>query len=200
MPSDSSEERTCLRSETMPLSEVVSRWGQYLGIFDGLQIVTSEKYGTLVKVKGTMDGTSISPDLTNVGVGVSQVLPILVLCVAMPIGGCALIEQPELHLHPSVQSRLAVFFAACAESGRQVVLESHSEHLVNRTRLMVACDELRADDVSLVFVERDEYGATAAPIKIRADGALERWPRGFLDETERVLAALMRARSKSRGP
>lgn len=198
LPVDGPEEHAAFKSEILPLSDIVSRWGQYLGIFDGLHIDPTEKYGTLVKVKGSLDGSSISPDLTNVGVGVSQVLPILVLCAAMPAGGCALIEQPELHLHPSVQSKLAVFFAACAGSGRQVVLESHSEHLVNRIRLMIACRELHATDVSVVFVERDAYGATAVPVKIRDDGALERWPRGFLDETERVLAALMRARSASR--
>lgn len=198
LPSDADDDYSSFELGTLPLSEVVSRWGQFLGIFDGLHIDTSEKYGTVVKVHGTMDGRHISPDLTNVGVGVSQVLPILVLCAAMPIGGCALIEQPELHLHPSVQSRLAIFFAACARSGRQVVLESHSEHLVNRMRLMVASGDLQADDVAIVFIERDEYGATAAPIKIQSDGSLERWPRGFLDETERVLAALMRTRAKSR--
>lgn len=196
-PQASPEDAASLRTDSMRLSEAVSLWGQYLGIFDGLQIDTSEKYGTVVKVKGSMDGTGIAPDLTNVGVGVSQVLPILVLCAAMPVGGCALIEQPELHLHPSVQSKLAVFFAACAASGRQVVLESHSEHLVNRMRLMVAQDDLALESVSLVFVERDEFGATVVPIRIQPDGSLERWPRGFLDETESVLGALMRARKKT---
>ncbi|MEZ4308709.1 MAG: DUF3696 domain-containing protein [Polyangiaceae bacterium] len=195
-PPSSSEDAASLKTDSIRLSEAVSLWGQFLGIFDGLQIDTSEKYGTVVKVKGSMDGTGIAPDLTNVGVGVSQVLPILVLCAAMPVGGCALIEQPELHLHPSVQSKLAVFFAACAASGRQVVLESHSEHLVNRMRLMVAQDDLALESVSLVFVERDEFGATVVPIRIQSDGSLERWPRGFLDEAESVLGALMRARKK----
>lgn len=192
------EGQISFENHTMQLSEAVSHWGQYLGVFDALHIDTSEKYGTVVKVQGVMDGVGISPDLTNVGVGVSQVLPILVLCAAMPVGGAALVEQPELHLHPSVQSKLAVFFAACAASGRQVVLESHSEHLVNRIRLLVALDEVSSSDVSLVFVERDEYGATIAPLKIEPDGSLERWPRGFMDEAEIVLGALMRARKGQR--
>lgn len=196
MPSPLIEERVTLKTESVALSDIVSRWGQYLGLFDGIQIDTSEKYGTIVKVNGTMDGADISPDLTNVGVGVSQILPILVLCATMPVGGCALIEQPELHLHPSVQSRLAVFFAACALSNRQVVLESHSEHLINRLRLLIAYRTLSPEHVSIAFIEKDEFGATVAPISIKADGTLERWPRGFLDEAEKVLSILMRAHTR----
>lgn len=196
LSSSQTADRVVLKSETVALSDIVNRWGQYLGLFDGFQIDTSEKYGTIVKINGVMDGAEISPDLTNVGVGVSQILPILVLCATMPVGGCALIEQPELHLHPSVQSRLAVFLAACAMSGRQVILESHSEHLVNRLRLLVAHNVLSPQNISIVFVEKDEFGATVVPVQIQKDGALERWPRGFLDEAEQVLALLMRARTK----
>ena len=63
---------------------------------------------------------------------------VLVLCLASPPGSVLLLEQPELHLHPAVQSKIADLIAACALSGRQIIVETHSEHLINRLRLLVA--------------------------------------------------------------
>ncbi|WP_162528596.1 AAA family ATPase [Mycolicibacterium sp. CBMA 361] len=79
-------------------------------------------------------------DLTSVGTGVSQVLPVLVMCLQAPPGSLLLIEQPELHLNPAVQQKLADFLLAIAASGRQLLVETHSDYLITRLRLRTAKD------------------------------------------------------------
>ena len=95
-----------------------------------------------------------------------------------------LLEQPELHLHPEMQLRLADFLLACARSGRQIIVETHSEHLVNRLRLHVAQDETNAtrDLVQLLFAEQENGVTSYRASQINPLGGLsEDWPRGFLD-------------------
>lgn len=184
-----------LEPRWIPLRQAVSEWGSFLGVIDSLSVDGNPKYGMTCRV-ATPDGAGeVSADLVNVGVGVSQVLPVLVLCLGASIGCTLLLEQPELHLHPAVQNRLAEFFAACAMSGRQLLIETHSEHLIHRLRLLIAKGQLNAEtDVSLIYIERDRFGSTPRTIPIGADGALEEWPRGFFDQTEQNLAEIMKAR------
>ncbi len=136
-------------------------------------------------------------DLTSVGVGVSQILPVLAVCLLAEPGDIVLLEQPELHLHPALQMRLADFLLACVESRRQIIVETHSEHLVNRLRRRVAEDN--GNDVAklarIVFAERDAEGHTAFRASdINPLGGLsEDWPDGFLDIGARDAQKLLQA-------
>lgn len=176
------------------LSEAVKTWGQFLGIFDDIKIDSQSKFGTLCQVK-TDGGDEIQSDLPNVGVGVSQLLPVIFLCLACPVGSTILIEQPELHLHPAIQTRLGDFFAACAVTGRQLIVETHSEHLINSLRLLRSKGVLKSEsDVAISYIKRDTYGARVIQISIMDDGSLSDWPDGFFDESDRVLGELMKSR------
>jgi predicted ATPase len=110
-------------------------------------------------------------------------------------GTAVLIEQPELHLHPAMQLELADFLLACAGTGRQVLVESHSEHLVNRLRYHVAADTSgRAVDlIGLLFAEQ-EAGITAyRTSSINEYGGLDAdWPKGFLNVAADEAARLLR--------
>jgi predicted ATPase len=184
---------TGFQLKTATLGEAVIAWGRFLGVYDQIEVKAETKYGTVCKVATDRAGEAVRADLTNVGVGVSQVLPVLVLCLAMPVGSTVLIEQPELHLHPAVQSRLAEFFAACALTGRQIVVETHSEHLVNGLRLLASEGRLVPErDVALSFIERDDFGSQVTPVAIGRDGSIDRWPAHFFDEAEHVLSKIMR--------
>lgn len=182
------------------LADAVARWAERIRVVSRMEVSSQSKHGTELRVAAAFsahgaDEPQVEADLVNVGIGVSQVLPVLVLCLAAPPGSTVLLEQPELHLHPAVQSRLGDFFAACALSGRQIVIETHSEHLINRFRLLVARGQLDPEvDVSLNFIERDDYGSDVEEIKIGPDGTLGRWPRGFFDESERALQEIMQER------
>ena len=151
--------------------------------------------------------------LDAVGVGVSQLLPVLVLCLLSEPGGVILLEQPELHLHPALQQRLADFLIAVARSGRQLIVETHSEYIVSRLRRRIAEDTTEEDDLlamsKIVFAERDRQtglttyrevefsltgpsrsgrrGSSTKPPKRsgRSSGAAsESWPRGLLTSLE----------------
>jgi predicted ATPase len=136
-------------------------------------------------------------DLTNVGVGVSQLLPVVVSCLLADPDSVILLEQPELHLHPAVQQRLADFLLACAKSGRQLIVETHSEYIVSRLRLRIAQDlEDRLQSlIGFIFVERDDHGQTHyRSIKPNRFGGLEpEVPKGFFDQTPQESQEILRA-------
>jgi energy-coupling factor transporter ATP-binding protein EcfA2 len=176
----------------MPLGEGLNLWLEELGLADGAVTQDRGRLGIGLYVQPV--GRQQQVDLTSVGVGVSQALPVVLLCLLARPGSVILLEQPELHLHPAMQLRLADFLLACAGTGRQIIVETHSEHLINRLRYHVAADETSqtAETVRLLFAEQ-EGGETVYRISdINELGGLENdWPKGFLDvaaeESSRLL-------------
>lgn len=164
------------------LDNALNLWLAELGLADEAKATDRGRLGIGLTVSPVGSGKDV--DLTSVGVGVSQVLPVLLVCLLARRGSVVLMEQPELHLHPAMQLRLADFLLACARSGRQIIIETHSEHLVNRLRLHVAQDETNAtsDLVQLLFAEQENGVTSYRTSKINPLGGLsEDWPRGFLD-------------------
>jgi predicted ATPase len=164
------------------LGDALNLWLIELGLADEAKATDRGRLGIGLTVSPVGSGKDV--DLTSVGVGVSQVLPVLLLCLLARRGSVVLMEQPELHLHPAMQLRLADFLLACAKSGRQIMIETHSEHLVNRLRLHVAQDETNAtgDLVQLLFAEQENGVTSYRTSQINPLGGLsEDWPRGFLD-------------------
>ncbi|MCU0681905.1 MAG: DUF3696 domain-containing protein [Polyangiaceae bacterium] len=130
----------------------------------------------------------------NVGFGVSYALPIIVSGLSINPGGLLLVENPEGHLHPRGQSKMGSFLARVAASGVQVVVETHSDHVLNGVRRAVAAERVLGHaQAQLHFFdgESDEV----APIEIRADGELSVWPERFFDQGQVDRNALDRARA-----
>jgi predicted ATPase len=170
--------------ERVALEVAVERWAMRLELF---QNVTPHHQGALgIDIQVSQPGVEKSLDITAVGLGVSQMLPVLLRCLLSDPGEIILLEQPELHLHPASQQRLADFLLACTRSGRQIIVETHSEHLINRLRLRAAQDETDQvpDLVSLVFVTRDDETGRSEyqSVELNPFGGLSEWPRGFLAE------------------
>ena len=186
------------------LAEAVGQWVSYLGLADDISVKDLAGLGLKVNVKPS--GVESEVSLTSVGVGVSQVLPVVVLCLLAEPGSVILLEQPELHLHPGLQQRLADFFIAVAESGRQLIVETHSEYFVSRLRRRVVED---SDDellklVKIVSAERDrETGETTyRDIDLTQYGEIQDWPKGFfdqaaVDEREIIRGALLKRKARS---
>ena len=135
-------------------------------------------------------------DLLHVGVGVSQVLPLIVLGLVSPLDSILVLEQPELHLHPYVQSKLGDFFISLIAMGKQVIAETHSEHLIHRIRFHIAKQNINNDkDVGVYFTQRNEQAHATEVLKVKIDkyGAIDKWPEGFCDETEKQLEMILKA-------
>jgi hypothetical protein len=166
----------------MPLGEGLDLWLEELGLADGAITRDRGRLGIGLEVKPA--GRQQSVDLTSVGVGVSQALPIVLLCLLATRESIVLIEQPELHLHPAMQLKLADFLLTCAKTGRQIVFETHSEHIINRLRFHVVADQTSetADAVRLLFAEQERGETVYRVSDINEVGGLSLdWPKGFLD-------------------
>lgn len=141
--------------------------------------------------------TKVTSNLADIGFGASQVIPVLQACrnhSTSPI----VIEQPEIHLHPKAQGKLAELICETALR-RQVLVETHSEHMINSARIQVASGKLKSTDVSIVYVDRDSAGSNVTCIGLSETGEFtSKWPEGFFDERYHDSIRLLELASKSR--
>lgn len=129
------------------------------------------------------------------GFGITYVLPIIVqaLVASMIENSVLIIENPEAHLHPLSQSRLGKFLALVAVNGVQIIVETHSEHIVDGCRIQTA-KEKQCDNVNILFFEKKNNSCICRNIKIRDNGELEEWPEGFFDQKRADLRELLEMR------
>ena len=121
--------------------------------------------------------------ITDMGIGVSQVLPVLVLCYCVPEGSTVILEQPELHLHPSVQAGLADVFVDCIKNrGLQIILESHSEYMLRRLQLRLARSEMTPEDTALYFCEIRDGISDLISLDVDMFGTIHNWPDEFFGD------------------
>ena len=137
-------------------------------------------------------------NLKDVGVGVSQVLPVIVAALFAQPGHIVIIEEPESHLHPLAQSQLAELFSRVSDDrGVQFILETHSEHLLTRLQRHVAEETIAPDQLAIYFVERDGTKAKIDTLQLDAYGEISNWPENFFgdemgDIAARTMAAMQR--------
>ena len=152
-------------------------------------------YHAGIKVKDNV--TKVTSNLADIGFGASQVIPVLQACRnfnTSPI----VIEQPEIHLHPKAQGKLAELICETALK-RQVLVETHSEHMINSARIQVALGKLKSTDVSIVYVDRTGAGSNITLIGLSETGEFtSKWPDGFFDERYYDSIRLLELASKSR--
>jgi len=125
---------------------------------------------------------------TSIGFGISYCLPIIVAGLMAEKDNLLIVENPEAHLHPKAQSRMGIFLSKLAAAGVQVILETHSDHLLNGIRIAVKKRFINEKDVSINFFEPD-YSVVRP--EIDADGRIDLWPDGFFDQAEKDLGELI---------
>ncbi len=176
------------------LEVAVSDWLKYLGVAETAYSVDKGKLGHELKVSLVEGGPN--QDLTHVGVGVSQVLPILVMSLLADRDTTLIFEQPELHLHPKVQTRLADFFLSVVLTGKQCLIETHSEYLINRLRYRAAAEgdgNRVTNNLKLYFVEKTGGSSSFREVKVNEYGAILDWPEGFFDQSQFESESILRA-------
>jgi len=127
----------------------------------------------------------------NVGFGLIQLLPVVVALIHAQPGDMLMIENPEVHLHPRAQQDIGMLMCEAAAAGVQVVVESHSDHLLNGIRLAVKDSVLSARDVALHFFSSDATRGDPISPSIDDEGRLDSWPSGFFDQFDDALARLL---------
>jgi predicted ATPase len=138
---------------------------------------------------------------TNVGFGVSYTLPIVTAVLAAQPGDLLLLESPEAHLHPRGQAKLAELFCSAAAAGVQLIVESHSDHIMNGIRVGVHDGVLSAIHTMFFYfrwnASEPTSGTNVTPIQLDEDGRIKSWPEGFFDEFDKSLEALLTPSEKS---
>ena len=142
-------------------------------------------------LQGGVKSEEVRP--TNTGFGISYALPIVVAGLWLNEGGTLIVDSPEAHLHPRVQSAIGRFVAHMAKSGVQVILETHSDHIVNGVRLAVAkgLEGLASSDVCMYFFDRGATVVSVEKVQVKPSGAVAKWPKGFFDQIENDLRSIM---------
>lgn len=128
---------------------------------------------------------------TNVGFGISYTLPIVVALLASQPNDLILLENPEAHLHPRGQARIGELMARAAEAGVQIIVETHSDHILNGIRVATKQGLITSDKVAIHYFGREEGHRTYYAIPLGEDGSIDRWPEGFFDEYENMLMKLL---------
>jgi predicted ATPase len=164
----------------LSLGEALKSWIVWFGLGDSFSLEDEGSWGKFLVLD--------REKLNQKGTGISQVLPVVALCLLAKVDSLCMIEQPELHLHPSLQQKLGTFFAYMVKSGRRVLIETHSEYLVTRLRREVAVGKLQASDLSLSFISRGEGNLEFSPttihqVLVSKYGLVENWPEEYYDFT-----------------
>lgn len=193
------------KKRAKPFQEVIATWLREMGLLKAFEVkpiaANRKEYEVLVQTPST--GTSVT--LADVGFGVSQVLPVIVECFYASPYTTILMEQPEIHLHPAVQSSLADLFIETVSSREdsadrkvQVIVESHSEHFLRRLQRRVAEGKIRTEDVALYFCQRTDDGAVMGLLHVDLFGSIENWPKDFFgNEMEEITARLNAAAERA---
>lgn len=177
-----------------------ARWLREMGLADDLQVQQlgkSARYELLVINNGS------ASNIKDVGVGVSQVLPVIVAALFAEPGNIVIVEEPESHLHPLAQAQLAEMLVAVSrDRGVQFIIETHSEHLTRRMQTLIAKNEVLLTQQRMYYVDRQQDAASLQALEVDEFGTIKNWPNAFFGdsvgearEQARERAAKMRERT-----
>jgi predicted ATPase len=163
-------------------------------VIDAFNVEEIKSGTNMYQVRVMKDIDSAPVLITDVGFGVSQILPIITLCYYVPDYSTVIIEQPEIHLHPLVQSGLAdVFIDAVKKKNIQLIIESHSEHLLRRLQLRIAEEKIPNDDVKLYFCSTEKDQSKITNIQMDSFGNIKNWPNDFFGSEYKDIVEMNRA-------
>ncbi len=132
---------------------------------------------------------------TNVGFGISFLLPVLVAILSSEPGTLLILENPEAHLHPRGQAEMGKLIALAAANGVQLIVETHSDHILNGVRVAVKNGLIKPEQAQVLFfhgeVFDDQFKHYILNPKIDINGRIDQWPEGFFDEWDRQLTELL---------
>ena len=165
------------------LVDALEGWMEFMGIPGKISVDPIGAYGFRIKVDGKA--------LAMIGTGISQVLPVVVLCLLSRPGDLILLEEPELHLNPGIQQKLMEFLLEMSKRDRSFIIETHSEYMVTRLRRLSVETPSLTEKFKIFFTEIAETGTEYREIKMDENGFITSWPKNFFDHAGNDLVAIM---------
>src|SRR5258708_3599721 len=188
------DERRFKRTESNYLLDQLNNWLDF--VMKGVKVKVESSPKTLTaQVLLENEYTLSDPTLaTNLGFGISYMLPIVASGLIAKKGSYLIVENPEAHLHPSAQSKIGRFLAMVANAGVNVILETHSDHIINGIQIAVAEKEIENTSVTINFFSHveGESQPNVNGISIKEKGELTEWPKGFFDHSQIDYSHLIR--------
>lgn len=175
-------EELCLGKDAKTLATQTEEWLNE--IFDGAKVEIPSSESNILEL---LFNTTTSKDRfkpANVGFGYHYILPIVVSGLIAKEGEILIVENPEAHLHPRAQSRLARFLAKVSSCGVQVFIESHSDQILNALRIAVLDKIITPEDLSILYFQQNAV-QPVVQIAVQPNGGIEEWPEGFFDQTDK---------------
>jgi predicted ATPase len=191
------------KQKTKPLPQLVAERLRTMGLIHSFAVKPlgqhRKEYEVLVQTSPKLPEVK----LTDVGFGVSQVLPVIVECFYVPRRSIVIFEQPEIHLHPRVQADLADLFVDAIRAREdstprdcQFIIESHSEHFLRRLQRRIAEEEISNEDAALYFIHTEGAEARIEQLEVDLFGNIKNWPPNFFGDEMGDLVARSEAQAR----
>ena len=185
------------KAHLKPFQEMIAYWLQQMGLVDSFLVEEIKEGSGIYQAKVRVRDGAPEVLLTEVGFGVSQILPVLTLLYYVDEGSTILMEQPEIHLHPLAQAGLAdVMISVAKRRNVQIVVESHSEHFLLRMQRRMAEKQVDAEDIKLYFCNVEGPENILEPLNVDDRGVISNWPKNFFGDAFGETAAAQKARLK----
>jgi len=176
----------------------LNHWlGSKFKLLKNIELTDVDTGGTIKTLIADGPRGSTKINLASMGCGISQLVPVVVQTILLPESGCLLIEQPEIHLHPSAQADLADLFIENIRGKRQFIIETHSEHFVLRLRRRIAEGKVKPEKIGIFFVEKKRGLTRIQKLHLKPNGHFGEWPAGFFEEGFQEALAIAEASGKA---
>ena len=182
------------RMDRCTLSDALAEWMIHLNVASAVDVDKKNSFGFSVSIKNM---EQVKSDIMNVGIGTSQVLPVLISVLLSEPNELLVFEQPELHLHPYSQSRLADMFTEFCKHGRKIILETHSEYFLLRLRYHIVKERYSQDATAVNFFQ-NKGGTRVTFANVSGFGNID-YPDDFRDETQELLNSILEASFEKKG-
>ncbi len=177
------------------IEERISEWLQKMELAHSFQLIPTgslENKNYEVRIQKSLNSTEVT--LADLGHGVADLFPLLVHCYYVPVGSTLILEQPGIHLHPKAQADLAdLLIEVITERNLQILIESHSEHLLNRLQRRIAEEKISVDKTALYFCRNNEGVSNIDRLKMDEFGNITNWPENFFGDEMKDLFAMTKA-------
>ena len=190
--------KTSNKEAGMLIEKKISQWLQKMELAHSFSIGTSGSLNEKnYEVRIQKSPNSAEVTLADMGHGLADLLPLLVHCYYVPEGSTLILEQPGVHLHPLAQARLAdLFLDVMTERNLQILVESHSEHLLTRLQRRIAEKQVTKDQVALYFCRNNDGASTIEELDVTESGEIKNWPENFFGDVMGDMFAMTDVQAK----